>query len=239
MINSLQQTNIYNIRRPVTFKGLTPFNKLPEIAILSGIPSSFTETMVKRIQQFPPHLLDKVKNDEWKIILANNFEDALVHAKIPIELFRESISSLTPDIKRLNAMLLNVHDGIKPIKLVIYPHLPDVINNPGAVNHELCHVIIRTDNLLDDPHVINCFLEDLQKLNPQKMDKIDNYYFSGVIQPTQRGSLDEVTAECIAWQCPGGGVYGNHCLNEPYRPDFVKNYFPKTFNLIKNRYFNK
>jgi hypothetical protein len=215
---------------------------------LPGASSSFIEAATDHLNnQYPANLRNIVQKDGYLLIfsptLAAAYQDQGVYDPLV------SVAEKQNPVGTLGVTYVDDHDP--SLKFIVLADKPDLA--PGGqpysrllldktINHEVSHAVVNATGLDKDGEILKLLQQDVDDINRQNKLKqlspneqhIAMFYFFG---PQAANPVDEILADSIAWQCPGGGMYGGKSILNVDNPNLMKTLFPRVTEKIRQRFF--
>jgi hypothetical protein len=227
--------------KPVTFKGAEDaFQRtskvMPEIEVLDGVSKDFVSRITKQIGEFPQKWLTKLKNESYQTVLSPTFIDAYTKKRVfDSDIFAAEFHNP----KGTLGVTYADYSGDK--NFFVFCDKPPYSDKymSGVVNHELSHGVVNVLGLDKNAEYLKAIQKDVELIaKNRKLDKlteterllVSHYFFN------QNASfpIDEIIADCIAWQQKGGGCYGSGLVLDVKNPNLIPNLFPTLSAKVKN-----
>lgn len=232
-------SDIFQKNSNITFGKLkeSTYNKCDsalEITVLPDVSSDFVTRVTECINNFPSKWLYKLKEDNYRIILAPTFQSAYKSQKV-FDPFVGCFEKRNPN-GTLGVTYSSKKNGKNFIVFCDKPLFSD-INMRGIVNHELSHGVVNITGLDKNLEVLELIKKDvasmikeqkLDKLTPKERLMVSHYFFNSKAYLP----IDEIVADVYAWN-QGDGFYGSELVLDVYNNTLMKNLFPSLSDYLK------
>ncbi len=175
-----------------------------EVKILPGTNKQCADTILKCIDDFPSYWLNKFKQRNYEVVIANSLDDAFKFERI-YDSNIKYYQNIDPT-KRFSATYSNYSTGKN-----FFAFEPDYSNKyiEGNVNHELCHGIINIKGLHLNNRAKICIYDDLaisEYLRNLSSDELNiiKIFFKNERAPIPVKEIMADTLACLM----GRGKYG-------------------------------
>lgn len=227
------------VARPTTFKGASDVfertsKTMPEIEVLDGVSQDFVSRITKQIGEFPQKWLTKLRNEGYQIILSPTLTE--VYAKKHI--FDPSVFSAELQNPKGTLATTCSKSGKNFFVFCDKPPRSDTYMDK-IVNHELSHGVTDILGLAKNADYLKAIQEDInlisknRKLNrlTEKERLLASHFF---FNKNASFPVDEIIADCIAWQQNSGGCYGSGLVLDVKNPNLIPNLFPTLSAKVRN-----
>lgn len=222
----------------ISFKGspdklLGKTNPPVEIKILPNTDEYFAKTILNCINNFPSYWLRKFKQENYRVIISKNLQDAFTYNKInasEIEYFHTVNPSAT-----LSTTYIDKNKGIK--FFAFNNNCPLCLSYAqNNVTHEFCHGIVDIKHLNYNQKAIECLFNDINStiksktVTNEEMSIFKTFFFNKYVKLPK----DEIMADVLAWNA-GSGKYGSGVVFGIQNKNLMRNLFPSLSKyLAKN-----
>lgn len=239
--NSSPQSDVFQKSQDISFKGLQGLflkdpKSVPQIEVLSGVSDDFVSRITRQISQFPSDWLKKIKDENYKIILAPNLSDAYESQRV-FDPVVENFEEINPK-GTLAVTYSQRRPGGKNFFVFCdkQPHSDKYMG--GIVNHELSHGVVNILSLDKNEKTLGLIKKDVDLIiKERKLDKltltercmVSRYFFNSKAHVP----IDEIVADVYAWN-KGQGCYGSGLVMDAVNPKLMTNLFPNLSEYLKS-----